>query len=57
MHDEAVALVVEYGGNLVGLGEKEVVVPIEELEFPGGQDHIETTMTDEQLASLDPWDE
>lgn len=54
--DEIVALVVEYGGNIVGVGDKEVIVPIDDLEFTVGRDEVQTTMTDGELAELLAWD-
>jgi hypothetical protein len=52
---EIVALVVEYGGNLIGLGKKQVVVPIDDLDIPPGVEEIEIAMTDAELDALEAW--
>jgi sporulation protein YlmC with PRC-barrel domain len=54
---EIVALVVEYGGNILGLGDREVVVPIEQFEIPPGRNEVEISLTDEELAALPVWDD
>lgn len=54
---EVVALVIEHGGNAIGIGEREVVVPIDEVEFPRGRAEVEVSLTDEELADLPDWDD
>lgn len=55
-NEEIVALVVEYGGNVIGVGDKEVIVPIGEVEFLPGRDEVQISMTDSELAELAVWD-
>lgn len=56
-NEEIVAVVVEYGGGVLGLGDREVVMPIDELEFPRGRAEAEITLSDEELAELPVWDD
>jgi sporulation protein YlmC with PRC-barrel domain len=54
---QIVALVVEYGGNRFGIGEREVVVPIERFVFGEERRRVETKLTDDELAELPEWDD
>ena len=49
------ALVIEYGGNAVGIGDRDVVIAIDEVEFPAGRQEIEISLTDDELAALPEW--
>lgn len=53
---EVVALVIEYGGNVVGVGDREVVLSVDDVSFPEGRNEVEITLTDEELAELPVWD-
>lgn len=52
-----VALVVEYDDGFLGLGDDEVVVPIDQLEFDVSERRVTTTLTDEQLRAMPIWDD
>ena len=54
---EVVALVIEYGGNALGIGDREVVIEIGDVEFPAGRNEVQVTMTDDELAALPEWRE
>ena len=54
---EIVALVIEYGGNAIGIGDKEAIAPIETLRIRRDTNRVETTMTDAELDALTPWDD
>lgn len=54
---EVVALVIEHGGGALGLGDREVVVEIDDVEFPAGRDEVEITLTDDELAALPVWED
>jgi hypothetical protein len=52
---EVVAVVIDYGSNVLGLGEKKIIVPITGVQLvPAGGD-METRLTDEDLALLPEW--
>lgn len=51
--EEIVALVVEYGGRALGIGEREVIVPIEDIEIVEGR--AEISLTNEELEALTAW--
>lgn len=55
--DEIVAVVVEYGGGFLDLGEREVVMPVEQLQFDGDARQAATTMGDDDLKALQVWDD
>lgn len=55
--EEVVALVVDLENNLSGLGDRDVVVPIEEIELVEGQRQAEISLTDEELAALPNWND
>lgn len=56
-NDEVVALVVDLEGNLPGLGDRDVVVPIGEIELVEGRRQAELSLTDEELAKLPDWND
>lgn len=56
-NDEVVALVVDLEGNLPGLGDRDVVVPIGEIELVEGRRQAELSLTDEELAKLADWND
>lgn len=52
---EVVALAVEYDDD--GLGDDDVVVPIDRLQFAADEREVRTTLSDEELAGLPRWDD
>ena len=55
--DQIVAVVVEYDDGFLELNEKEVVLPIERLQFDGNADEASVMLSDTELEALPVWDE
>lgn len=52
---EVAALAVEYRDD--GPGDRDIVVPIEDVEFAADRREVHTTLSDEELAALPTWDD
>jgi sporulation protein YlmC with PRC-barrel domain len=55
--DEIVAVVVEYDDGFLDLGEREVVMPVDQLQFGQEGGEVTTALTDTELESLQVWDD
>ncbi|WP_162913336.1 PRC-barrel domain-containing protein [Rhodospirillaceae bacterium SYSU D60014] len=55
--DEIVAVVVEYDDGFLDLGEREVVMPVDQLQFGQEGREVTTALTDTELKSLQVWDD
>ena len=56
-NDEIAGLAIEYGGNRLGIGEKEVVVPINEVQLTHERKLVIINLTDEELGRMPPWND
>ena len=54
---EIVALVIEYGGDAIGIGDREVIVPVEEFQVSAQDNVLETVLSDEELDGMVAWDD
>lgn len=52
---EVVALAIEYGGNALGIGDREVVVAIEEVELSAEENTLEISLSDDELDGMIAW--
>jgi hypothetical protein len=52
---QVVALVVEYGGNALGIGDKEVIVPVGDVRVVQDRNRVEISLSDAELDGLTPW--
>jgi hypothetical protein len=55
--NEIVAVVVEYDEGFLDLGEREVVMPIDRLQFGEDGSRVATTLSEDDLRSLEVWDD
>ncbi len=55
--EEVVALVVELEHDVPGIGGRDVVVPVGEFELIEGRREAELSLSDEELAALQTWDD
>lgn len=55
--DEIVAVVIEFEDGFLDLGEREVVMPIDQLQFGQEGREVTTAMSDAELKALPVWDD
>lgn len=52
---QVVALAIEYGGNVLGIGDKEVIVPIAQFRILQDRNQVEISLSDAELDGMTPW--
>lgn len=55
--NEIVAVVVEFDEGFLDLGEREVVMPVDRLQFGEDGSQVATTLSEDDLRSLEVWDD
>jgi len=55
--NEIVAVVVEFDEGFLDLGEREVVMPVDRLQFGEDGSRVATTLSEDDLRSLEVWDD